>query len=89
MIFCAKCSEKDIVTKFIESGELIDSSSKKSVKNEFVSSSEYDFYFKLTAKKDHLHRHCRNCQYSWREKCADEINQPLTHHPLTINRERR
>lgn len=30
-------------------------------------------YFQLTAKKEHLSKHCRNCQYSWREDTADML----------------
>jgi len=69
---CKKCDSADLVTRFVESGSLIDSSSLVMVNNDFVISSEYDFYWKLTANKDHLQKNCRNCQYSWRENCKDD-----------------
>lgn len=71
MEYCRKCGSNDILTTHIEKGKLIDSSSIKQVENEFIASSEYDFYYRLTANKEHLSRHCRNCQYDWREKTAD------------------
>ena len=60
---CEKCGSDDILVRYIEEGQLIDSSSFKKVENEFIKSSEYDMYFQLKAKKEHLHNHCRNCQY--------------------------
>ncbi len=68
---CKKCKSEDIVTRFVDKGTLIDSSSLRKVSTEFISSSEYDLFYKLTAGKEHLHKHCRNCQYSWRENTAD------------------
>jgi len=69
---CKKCGSSDILTRYIEQGQLIDSSSRRNVENEYISGSEYIFYYKLTAKKEHLHKHCRNCQYNWREDTADD-----------------
>lgn len=68
---CKKCGSDDILTTFIEEGKHINSSALKKVENEFITSSEYDFYFSLKANKDHLNKHCRNCQYSWRENTVD------------------
>lgn len=64
---CKKCDSNDLVTKYVKDGELITSSSEVGIDDEFLKSSEYDFYFKITAKKEHLHKYCRNCQYSWNE----------------------
>jgi len=69
---CKKCGSNDILTKYIHGGELIDSSSYKMVDDEFVSSSKYDMFYKLTAKKEHLKKNCRNCQFSWRERTIDD-----------------
>jgi hypothetical protein len=71
MNICKKCKSTDIATSHIEIGKLIDSSSTKKIDNEFITPSEYDFYYKLVAKKEHLHKRCRNCQYDWRENTAD------------------
>ena len=68
---CAKCGSSDINTRHIEKGKLLDSSSSTKVENEFISASEYDYYYKLTAKKEYLYKHCKNCQYSWREDTKD------------------
>jgi len=70
---CDKCCGADISTKYIKQGKLITSSSRVKIEDEFTSSSEYDFYFKLTAKKDHLHLHCMNCGYEWNENAADGV----------------
>ena len=70
---CPKCNYNDPVVTFIKDGGLITSSSFKRIDDEFVRSSEYSYYFKLTAKKDHLYKHCRECQYSWREKTSDSV----------------
>ena len=68
---CTKCGSEDILTRFVKYGELIDSSSTKRIENEFISSSEYDFFFQLKAKKDHLDKCCRCCQYNWCENTLD------------------
>ena len=64
---CIKCGSDAVSTLYVDKGCLIDSSSIKKVDDELVQSSEYSVYYKLTAKKEHLSKHCRNCQYSWRE----------------------
>ena len=65
--YCLKCGNKDLNVKYINYGELITSSSDMCIEDEFCTSSKYGFYFKVNAKKEHLHKHCRNCQYNWRE----------------------
>lgn len=67
---CSKCGSDKIDTKYFKKGELITSSSFTKVDNEFVRSSEYDFYYKLTAEKEHLKKHCTNCSHKWRENIA-------------------
>lgn len=68
---CSKCDSGDILTRYVKQGKLIDSSSRVKVEDEFISCAEYDFYYQLKAKKEHLHQHCRNCQYEWNE---DTVN---------------
>lgn len=46
---------------------MINHSGRQKVENEFVTSNEYDFFWQIKAAKEHLHKHCRNCQYGWRE----------------------
>ncbi len=64
---CEKCGDSDILTKHIKEGELINSSSPIKIEDDFISSSEFAMYYQLKAKKEHLSKHCRNCQYAWRE----------------------
>jgi len=64
---CKKCGSTDVLTTYVKQGKLINSSSNTALDDEFTSSSEYDYCFKLTAKKEHLHKHCRNCQFDWNE----------------------
>ena len=63
MEYCYKCASEDINTKYVKDGELINSSSMQEIDNEFIRSSEYDYFYKLTAKKEHLLKSCRNCGY--------------------------
>ena len=69
---CPKCESDGILTRYVSGGALIDSSSYQKIENNYIKSSEYDFFFKLTAKKDHLQKHCGNCQYTWRVNTADD-----------------
>jgi len=64
---CSKCGNSDLVTRYIENNELVESSSRENINDEFVRSIEYEYYFKVKASKQHLHRHCRNCHYEWRD----------------------
>lgn len=66
---CSKCGSEKIKTRHVADGSLINSSSFDKVDNEFVRSSEYDYFFKLTAKMEHLLETCE-CGYSWRERVA-------------------
>jgi len=66
---CLKCESGNIKTRHIPAGALINSSSLAKVENEFVRSSEYDYFFKLTAKTEHLLKTCE-CKYSWRVRVA-------------------
>lgn len=68
---CPKCGNTDLVLKHTPKDSIVANSSTKAVETEFITSSEYDFYYKLTAKKEHIHCHCRTCQYSWQRNCAD------------------
>ena len=64
---CSKCGSDNILIRHIPEGAMINGSSRHEVETEFVASSEYEFFWKLTAKKEHLSKHCRCCQYGWRE----------------------
>jgi len=70
-VSCKKCNSDAVVTKYIESGKLIDSSSLQRVENDFIFSIESVIYFSLKAKKEHLYKHCSNCGYEWRENTTD------------------
>jgi hypothetical protein len=70
--FCKKCGDNDILTRFIHAGKHITSSSLVKVEDDFISSSQHDSGYTLKAKKEHLTRHCRNCQYEWRENTQVE-----------------
>jgi hypothetical protein len=56
---------------FTPKGNILDHSGRREIENEFVTSNQYDFYWQHKAAKDHLKKHCRTCQYSWRENTAD------------------
>lgn len=71
MARCCKCDSSNVNAKFIQSGALINSSSLRNVNNEFIDSVEYDYFYKLTAKKDHLRFECGYCGYIWRENTKD------------------
>ena len=68
---CPKCGENNLLVRHMSEGELIDSSSYSKVDNEFISASEYDYFWQLKAKKDHLVIVCRTCKYNWRENTKD------------------
>lgn len=70
---CPKCSGLDLWVTFTPKGNLIDHSGRRKIENEFVTSNEYDFYWQHVSAKDHLRKHCRTCQYQWRENTADEV----------------
>ena len=71
---CLKCGSKELNTRYVKSGEHITSSSAKEIETEFLTSSESSYYYSVTSKKEHLHRHCRNCQYDWNEQVLQAKN---------------
>lgn len=71
---CPKCSGADLYIRFVAKRTLINHSGRQSIENEFVTSNQYDFYWQHVAAKDHLLKHCRTCQYAWRECTADEAS---------------
>lgn len=73
MSSCPKCSSVDLYVLFTPKGFLIDHSGRTKIEDEFVTSNEYDFYWQHVAAKDHLRKHCRTCQFQWRENTADEV----------------
>ncbi len=71
---CPKCSSTDLNILYKAPGELVTSSwSKQAGKpdSEFLSYSEYDFFYTVTVKKEHLLKKCKTCQYRWREETQD------------------
>ena len=64
---CSKCGNTDLLVRYIPRGQLIDHSSRYKVDNEFCYSNEYDFYWQVKSAKEHLTKHCRSCQFGWRE----------------------
>lgn len=63
---CVKCGSGNITTTYVPAGKLINSSSMVRVNDEFIRSSEYDYFYKLKAKIEHLLKKC-DCGYTWRE----------------------
>jgi len=72
MMECKKCGAQELSTRYVRYGELITSSGSEWVNNEFVNSSEYDFFFKLTSAKDHLLVSCKKCGYAERARTSDD-----------------
>lgn len=70
---CPKCSGEKIVVSFVPASALINHSGRTQVETEFVTSNQYDFFWQHIAAKDHLKKHCRTCQYAWREATTDEV----------------
>jgi len=70
---CPKCAGENIVVAFVPNNSLINHSGRTQVETEFVTSNQYDFFWQHKAAKDHLKKHCRDCQYAWREATADEV----------------
>lgn len=68
---CPKCGAGGVIPHYFPQGGLISTSSIAKVDNEFVQSSEYDYFYKLTAKIEHMWNRCK-CGYSWRECCNDK-----------------
>ena len=63
---CNKCGSEKTRQKYIPEGKLITASSLKKIDNEFIRSSEYDYYFSLISKKEHLFFNCIDCGYETR-----------------------
>lgn len=76
-MFCKKCGGDNLITKHIQKGSIIHSSSFKKIDDEYVQAREYSYYFKLKAKKEHLEKSCRNCDYTWREDTKDSLDKAL------------
>ena len=68
---CIKCGGKELSIKHIPEGTLINSSSTRSVSDEFQYSVEYDFYYKVKAAKEHLNIICKTCGFSLRKNTID------------------
>lgn len=67
---CPQCSGEEIETLYIGKNSLINSSSFDRIETEFIHASEYDYFYKLTAKIPHLFKRCK-CSYQWREHPSD------------------
>lgn len=72
MSACPKCTGSDLYVRFLQHGALINHSGRQKVETEFVTSNQYDFFWQHLSAKDHLLKHCRTCQYAWRENTADQ-----------------
>jgi len=68
---CVKCSSDDILIRYVKKGDIINTSSSKNLNNKYIISKEFDFFYQLSAKIEHLRKHCRCCQYYWREDTSD------------------
>jgi hypothetical protein len=75
MNHCPKCDSTDLLIAFTPKGFLINHSGHHEIETEFVTSSQYDFFWQHKSAKDHLRKHCRACQYQWRENTADEVSK--------------
>ncbi len=71
-IICEKCGSEDTNVNYRHKGELIANSARVKSKSEFHYSSQYDYYWKITAEKEHLDCHCRRCHFEWQEACGIE-----------------
>ena len=70
---CKKCGSSDVGVKLIKEGQHITGSARNKSDSEFIRSSEYDFYWKWTAYKEHLLKSCNSCKNTWRTKCLDSL----------------
>lgn len=68
---CPKCSSANLYVQFVANRSLINHSGRAKIETEFVTSDQFDFFWQHKAAKDHLLKHCRTCQYAWRENTAD------------------
>lgn len=72
---CPKCAGSDLSVVFIPNRALINHSGRQKIETEFVTSNQYDFFWQHVSAKDHLVKHCRVCQYGWRENTANEVGK--------------
>lgn len=70
---CPKCTSADLWVTFTPARALINHSGRQQIETEFVTSNQYDFFWQHVSAKDHLKKHCRTCQFQWRENTADEV----------------
>jgi len=73
---CPKCGSTDLNVLHQEAGKYVTSSWEKGKGcpyPKFLSYSEYDFYYTVTVKKEHLIKKCKTCQYKWRENVIDGL----------------
>ncbi|KJZ41346.1 hypothetical protein [Pseudomonas fluorescens] len=73
MNHCPKCTSNDLLVTFTPKGLIIDYAGRRKIEDEFVTSNQYEFYWQHKSAKDHLRKHCRTCQFQWRENTADEV----------------
>ena len=58
---CPKCGARDIIRRFIGKGDLVAHDGFGKCKNKYASEQGYTWI----ATRDHIHHHCRTCQFSW------------------------
>lgn len=68
---CPKCLSTDLAVKYYAKGEVITAQGRSRLETEFVTSSQFEFYYRYNAAKEHLAKSCRRCQYKWHENTAD------------------
>ena len=74
---CTKCGGTDTAVTYYPKGKLINHSANERSESEFHYSLQYNYYWNITADKEHLHVHCRRCQYAWDESCGEETPELL------------
>jgi len=67
VLFCTKCASEDIRIVHVPRGKTVNSSAWNRVETDFLTSSEFDIYFRIDAKREHLNCRCRQCGYGWRQ----------------------
>lgn len=69
---CTKCHGNAVTTKHINDGDTVNTSSLANVNDEFCYSIEYEIYYKVKARKEHLQHKCK-CGNVWREAVTPNI----------------
>ena len=69
---CPKCKSTKLTREFIPRGQYITGSARHRHTSPFVHSSEYDFFWKWTAAKDHFVVTCSSCGHKYRA-AVDEL----------------